>query len=118
MNIGLLLEVLVSSFLLILLLSIFTLHYSSLVELLKNEKESYRILKLLVVSDEYVSKVLAVERLNTLTNNLVDCSKLVCEENVYVRCGSVVCGTKEDKLVILRRAVYEGKEINVEVGIE
>ncbi len=117
MNTGLLLEVLIVSFVLILLLSLFTLHYSALSVLLLNEKESYRILKALSISDNYVSNVLSIVRLNTKVNNLVDCSKLSCDGNIYVRCGSFVCGTRSGKLVVKRPVVYNGREINLEVGI-
>ena len=117
MNTGLLLEVLFVSFVLILLLSLFTLHYSALTVLLLNEKESYRILKALAISDSYVSNKLSLVRLNTKVNNLVDCSRLSCEENLYVRCGPFVCGNKSGKLIIKRPVVYNGAEINLEVGV-
>lgn len=117
MNTGLLLEVLFVSFVLILLLSLFTLHYSALTVLLLNEKESYRILKALAISDNYVSNKLSLVRLNTKVNNLVDCSRLSCEENLYVRCGPFVCGNKSGKLIIKRPVVYNGAEINLEVGV-
>jgi len=116
-NTGLLLEVLLTSFILLELLSLFTLHYFSLSTLLLNERESRRILSALTLSDSYISDLLAVERMGIKTNNLVDCGRLRPETNLYLRCGDVSFGDPRDKLIVRRTVVYDGKPVVFEVGI-
>jgi hypothetical protein len=116
-NTGLLLEVLIVSFVLISLVYLFTLHYFSLSTLLLNERESRRILSALILSDYYISDLLAVTRMGIKTNNLVDCEKLRPEENLYLRCDNVRYGDPEGKLRVTRTVVYRGKKTLFEVGI-
>ncbi len=117
MNIGQLLEVLIVSFVLLELLSLFTLQYFSLSTLLLNERESRRILSLLVLSDYYISNKIALERLNTKVNNLVDCERIAPEENLYIRCGRISYGNPEGKLVLKRIVVDINTSTIFEVGI-
>ena len=117
MNTGLLLEVLVVSLVLLQILSLFTLHYLAMSRMLLNERENRRILSALVLSDAYISNKLSIVRLQTKVNNLVDCSRLRPEGNVYLRCGDIVFGDREEKLVVRRMVVDRGKVAVFEVGV-
>ena len=110
-------EVLLASIIVLFLLSLFTLHYTSLQTLLLNEKETRKILDLIVLSDKIIDVNLAIERMGIRFNHLVDCSKLVCASDIYVKCGAYVCGSPQGKMVIRRLVLYNGKPTYVEVGI-
>ena len=116
MNTGLLLEVLISSFLLLSVVAVFTLHYFSLSRLLLNEKEGRRILHLLAVS-QTVMENLSVFDMGIRLPNVVDCSRLRCNGNIYVRCGPFSCGKAEGKLLVRRPVVYNGIKTYLVVGI-
>ena len=117
MNTGLLLEVIIVSFVLLQLLYLFTLHNTSLTTLLLNEKETRRIIHALVISDRYISSELSLDRMGIKTNNLVDCSLLKPEGNLYLRCGSLSYGEMEGKLVVRRLVVDVNKPSVFEVGV-
>ena len=117
MNTALLLEVLLSAFIVLSVLSLFSLHYSSLQALLLNERESRRIVGLISLSDRLVSGELAEIRMGVRVNNVVDCSRISCEGGIYVRCGPFSCGEREGKLVMRRLVVYGGVPSVLEVGI-
>jgi hypothetical protein len=117
MNTGLLLEVLLVSFVLFSMVNLFFLQYFSLERLLLNEKESRKILELVEVSDRYVARELSVVRLGNYVENVVDCSRLSCEGNLYLSCGPYSCGNPEGKRIIRRYVVFNGRATVLEVGI-
>lgn len=117
MNTGLLLEVLLVSFVLFSMVDLFFLQYYSLNRLLLNEKESRKILELVSLSDRYVSHDLSIVRLGNYVDNVVDCGRIRCEGNLYLSCGGYTCGDPSGKRIIRRFVVYNGVETILEVGI-
>ncbi len=117
MNTGLVIEVLIASVVVLFTLSLFTLHYTALQTLLLNEKETRKILHLVSISDSLIDGDLAVEAMGIKLDHVVDCSKLTCTPDVYVKCGPYVCGSPDGKLIIRRRVLYGGIPTYVEVGI-
>jgi len=105
---GEILEVVVAVLVILSSLNLLAFHVHSMNELMKNEQEAIKIMRLFLLSDRLIASA------SYPVYGIVDCGRIRCE-GCYVRCGDVVCG--EPRGLKIRRFATDGKNIILmEVG--
>ncbi len=108
------LEVLITILVVSFLFSLGFIHLYSMDVLLMNKKVDREIISLLLTSEKVMNSI-EVDRLGVKAMNVVDCSRILCNEVSYIRCGEFRCG-KRDGMVVKRVVMYNGRVVELEVG--